>query len=153
MVLWRLNMLLQCYSRAELHGRVRGRFFLFFLAQVRTRRPISASIPHFNWGGRSTQNAASLHPPPRSPGNLGSAPTSCRTDAFVLVCVRAGERACVSVFLWLCWRPCSGCGATVATDPTRCVLSASPAPPPGPGSASNPEATSAAICGQIAQTD
>lgn len=57
--------------------------------------------------------------------------------------------ACLRVFLWLCARPCSGCASTAAKDPTRCVLSETPALLPGPGSASNPEAMFAAICGRI----
>lgn len=97
MVLWQLNMLLQCYSRAELHGRVRGRFFLFFLAQVRTRRPISASIPHFNWGGdlHKTQPPFIL---PHAPLVILAAlqPPAGRTPSCLCVCGRASER--VSVF-------------------------------------------------------
>lgn len=54
----------------------------------------------------------------------------------------------LSLFLWLCAWPCFGCASTAAKDPTRCVLSGTPAPLPGPGSASNPEAMFAAICGQ-----
>lgn len=63
------------------------------------------------------------------------------------VCVEAR----VSVFLWLCSRPCFGCASTAATGLTRYFLSETPAPPLGPGSASNPEAIFATICGEIHQ--
>ena len=55
--------------------------------------------------------------------------------------------ACVSVFLWLCSQQCFGCASTVERGPTRYVLSETPAPPLGRGSASNPEAIFATICG------
>lgn len=141
MVLWPLNMLLQCcYSRAELHARVRGGFY--FGSGTNTATPFRP--PSLISTGGGDLNIIRTPLPPRIILD-GLQPLAGR----LCVCVRA----CVSVFLWLCWRPCSGCGATTATDPTRCVLSATPAPPPGPGSASNPAATSAAICGQIEQTD
>lgn len=57
--------------------------------------------------------------------------------------------ACVSVFLWLSLQQCFGCASTAAMDLTRYVLSETPAPLPGQGSASNPEAMFATICGQI----
>lgn len=61
----------------------------------------------------------------------------------------ACSMACVSVFLWLGSQQCSGCASTAERGLTRCVLSVTPAPQLGPGSASNPEAIFAAICGRI----
>lgn len=69
--------------------------------------------------------------------NPGCAPSS--------VCFEA----CVSVFLWLCSQQCFGCASIAAKGLTRYVLSETPAPLLGPGSASNPEAIFATICGQI----
>lgn len=71
------------------------------------------------------------------PCNPGPAPSS--------VCIKAG----VSVFLWLCSQQCFGCASTAAKGLTRYVLSEIPAPLLGPGSASNPGAIFATICGQI----
>lgn len=73
----------------------------------------------------------------------------CRTRVTPVILDIGHVAACLSVFLWLCAWPCFGCASTAAKDPTRCVLSGTPAPLPGPGSASNPEAMFAAICGQI----
>lgn len=55
----------------------------------------------------------------------------------------------VSVFLWLCSQQCFGCASTAEKGLTRCVLSETPAPLLGRGSASNPEAIFATICRQI----
>lgn len=66
-------------------------------------------------------------------------------DVLHLVCFKA----CVSVFLWLCSQQCFGCVSTAAKGRTRYVLSETPAPLLGPGSASNPGAIFATICGQI----
>lgn len=73
------------------------------------------------------------------PGNPGRIPLA--------VC----SKASVSVFLWLCSQLCFGCVSTAAKGLTRCVLSATPAPLLGPGSANNPEAIFATICRQIFQ--
>lgn len=73
----------------------------------------------------------------------------CRTRVTPVILDIGHVATCLSVFLWLCAWPCFGCASTAAKDPTRCVLSGTPAPLPGPGSASNPEAMFAAICGQI----
>lgn len=59
------------------------------------------------------------------------------------------SKAHVSAFLWLCSQRWLGCASTATTDLTRYVLSATPAPLLGPGSASNPEAMFATICRQI----
>lgn len=71
------------------------------------------------------------------PCNPGHAPSS--------VCFKA----CVSFFLWLCSQQCFECASTAAMGLTRYVLSETPDPLLGPGSASNPEAIFATICGQI----
>lgn len=152
MVLWRLNMLLQCVILGL--SCTGGYQDCFFWLRCEYRDPFRP--PSLISTGGSAQNVDSLHPHTPKPS---SAPHTLLIILDALqplagrLCVCGRACACVSVFLWLCWRPCSGCGATAAMDPTRCVLSATPAPPPGPGSASNPEATSAAICRQIAQTD
>lgn len=144
MVLRPLNVLLQCVIPGMSCTGGCG-----FWLRCKYSDPFRPSSLNSTGGSKHNMGFPLPSPPrPPSPGNLGRAPTSC---AGGRACMRLF--VCVSVFLWLCWRPCSGCGATTAMDPTRCVLSATPGPPPGPGSASNPEATSAAICGRIARTD
>lgn len=151
MVLWRLNMLLQCVILGlSCTGGYQDCFFFGSGASTETHFGLH---PSFQLGDLHKMQTPFTPPKPSSAPHTLLIILDALQPLAGRLCVCEWAGACVSVFLWLCWRPCSGCGATAATDPTRCVLSATPAPPPGPGSASNPEATSAAICRQIAQTD
>lgn len=100
----------------------------------------------WGWLGCKTMSNVYFVPSFKQEGgihNLGHSYNPGRTPSSVCF------KACVSVFLWLCSQQCFGCASTAEKGLTRCVLSETPAPLLGRGSASNPEAIFATICRQI----